>query len=55
MSMDVILNLPKSVQMKNQTRLHLGWPEGKYIFRTIVISGLIMLMTHPALHRFLSN
>ncbi len=55
MSMDVILNLPKSVQMKNQTRLHLGWPEGKYIFRKIVISGLIMLMTHPALHRFLSN
>ncbi len=31
------------------------WPEGKYIFRKIVISGLILLMTHPALHRFLSN
>ncbi len=26
---DVMLNLSKSVPMKKQTHLHLGWPEGE--------------------------
>ncbi len=29
---DVMLTFSKSVQMKKQTHLHLGWPEGEYIF-----------------------
>ncbi len=27
---DGMLNFPKSVLMKKQTHLHLGWPEGEY-------------------------
>ncbi len=27
---DAMMNFSKSVLMKNQTHLHLGWPEGKY-------------------------
>ncbi len=29
---DVMLNFSKSVLMQKQTHLHLGWPEGEYIF-----------------------
>ncbi len=31
---DVMLHFSKSVSMKKQTRLHLGWPEIKFIFST---------------------
>ncbi len=29
---DVMLNFSKSVPMKKQTQIHIGWPKGKYIF-----------------------
>ncbi len=29
---DVMLNFSKSVLTEKQTHLHLGWPEGEYIF-----------------------
>ncbi len=29
---DVMLDFFKYVQMKKQTHLHIGWPEGEYIF-----------------------
>ncbi len=32
---DVMLNWSKSVLMKKQTHLHLGWPEAKYIFNKV--------------------
>ncbi len=31
-SEQVRLNFPKTVQMKKQTHLHLGWPEGEQMF-----------------------
>ncbi len=34
---DLMLNFSKSVPMKKQTHLHLGWPEGEYIELIIII------------------
>ncbi len=31
----VMLNLTKSVPIKKQTHLYLGWPEGEYIFMNV--------------------
>ncbi len=36
---DVMLNLCKSVLMKKQTYLHVGWPEGEYIFSIFSFLG----------------
>ncbi len=36
---DVMLNFPKSVLMKKQTHLYLGWPEGKSIFSKLSFLG----------------
>ncbi len=49
---DAMLNFSKSVLMKKQTDLHLGWPEGEYNFSKF--SFLCELLTIP-LNQFSSN
>ncbi len=41
----VMLNFSKSVLMKKQSHLHLGWPEGEYIFSTFSFLGELFLLT----------
>ncbi len=52
---DVMLNFSKSVQMRKQTHLHLGWPDGGYIFFSLKSLGDILLyisiiLTYVPLH-----
>ncbi len=40
---DVLLNLSKSIQIKKQTHLYIGWPEGEYIFSKFSFFGELFL------------
>ncbi len=39
----VMLNFTKSVLMKKQTHLHLGWPAGEYVFSIYIFWGELFL------------
>ncbi len=39
----VMLNVSKSVLMKQQTHLHFGWPEGEHIFCKFLFLGELFL------------
>ncbi len=45
---DVMLHFSKTVPMKKQTHLHLGWPVGKYILKHIFILGELFLSGRKA-------